>query len=371
MSSEAHTADPSVALIRLRVGLGDILCTVPALRALRAAWPDAHVALVTWEEMRAVTDRYPDLIDELLPFPGFPGIPERPPIDDAIEPFFAAARERRFDLAIQMYGANSAANAVTERMGARRTAGFVVPGELDRNLATHRPYPHHEHEVDRHLGLLELLGVLRGDRALDFPLFDADRAEARQALRGAGVDPERPYACLHPGATSSSRRWPAERFSAVGDALDARGLQVVVTGVPSEAELTASVAGRMRAPAADLAGATSLGGYGAVLDGAALLVCSDTGAAHLAAARRTPSVVIFQSGDPRRWTGYGPRHRVARVQVECNPCHHLDCPIDHRCAQLLPVELVLAEAERALRRPAEPPRVAPRATPAARTASPR
>ncbi len=324
--------------------MGDILCTVPALRALRAARPDAHVALVTWEEMRPVVERFGDLVDELLAFPGYPGIPERPPVAQAIEPFFAAARSRRFDLAVQMYGANPAANAVTERMGARETAGFFVPGATDPDLRTHLPYPHHLHELDRHLALFEHLGIPAGSRELAFPLGDADRVEAAAALAGV----EGPYACLHPGATSQSRRWPAERFAAVGDALAGLGLAVLVTGVASERELTASVVGAMRAPALDLAGATSLGGYGAVLDGAALLVCSDTGAAHMAAALRTPSVVVFQSGDPRRWTGYGERHRVARVQVECNPCPHLVCPIDHRCAQRLPVALVLQEADRAL-----------------------
>jgi ADP-heptose:LPS heptosyltransferase len=348
MSSSRPTQKRSVALIRLRVGLGDLLCTVPALRALRAHWPDAHIVLVTWGEMRPVVERYPALVDELMDFPGYPGIPERPPVEEDIEPFFAAAAERRFDLALQMYGANPAANEVTERMGARRTAGFFVTGATHPDLSTHLPYPHHEHEVDRHLALLRLLGIPSQGRELEFPLLRADVEEATAALAAAGVEPGRPYACLHPGATSQSRRWPVDRFAAVGDALAARGLQVAVTGVASEAELTGSVVAAMRAAAVDLAGATSLGGYAAVLRDAALLVCSDTGAAHMAAALRTPSVVIFQSGDPDRWTGYGPQHRVARVQVECNPCPHLVCPIDHRCAQRLPAELVLGEADAAL-----------------------
>ena len=344
MSSSPHTAQQSFALIRLRVGLGDLLCTVPALRALRAHLPDAHVALVTWEEMRPVVERFGAYVDELLPFPGFPGIPERPPVEEEVEPFFAAARERRFDWAVQLYGANPAANQVTERMGARRTAGFFVTGATHADLRTHLPYPQHTHELDRHMAAFELLGIPPGSRELEFPLTAEDEAQAEAALDGVA----RPYVCLHPGATSQSRRWPAERFAAVGDALAAEGFAVLVTGVPSERALTASVVGAMRAPAVDLAGATSLGGYGAVLRSAALLVCSDTGAAHMAAALGTPSVVVFQSGDPVRWTGYGPQHRVARVQVECNPCPHLVCPIDHRCADRLPAELVLREAALAL-----------------------
>jgi ADP-heptose:LPS heptosyltransferase len=153
----------SVALVRLRVGLGDLLCTVPALRALRAHLPRAHIALVTWAEMAPVVERMRSWVDELVAFPGDPGIPERPPDKAAIEPFYAAMRERRWDVALQAYGARTAANAVTTRFGARHTGGFFVPGEWDGDLRTHLPYPVHLHEIHRHLALLEHLGVPPGD----------------------------------------------------------------------------------------------------------------------------------------------------------------------------------------------------------------
>jgi ADP-heptose:LPS heptosyltransferase len=106
----------------------------------------------------------------------------------------------------------------------------------------------------------------------------------------------------------------------------------------------------MRAPAVDLAGGTSLGGYAALLASAALLVANDTGSAHLAAAVGTPSVTLFLSGDPVRWAHDPARHPVARVQVECNPCPHLTCPIDHRCAMRLGTDSVMAHADRLLAR---------------------
>jgi ADP-heptose:LPS heptosyltransferase len=140
----------------------------------------------------------------------------------------------------------------------------------------------------------------------------------------------------------------------VGDALAARGLAVGVTGVPGEEADVRAVLAAMDAPAVDLCGRTSLGGFAALLRGAALLAGNDSGPAHLAAAVGTPSVTVFQSGDPVRWAHPGERHRVARVAVECNPCPHLECPIDHRCAQRLRVPDVLREADAALA--AQPPR---------------
>lgn len=333
--------------MRPRTGLGDLLCTVPALRALRARLPSATVTLVTFEEMAPVVERMKPWVDELLPFPGYPGIPERPPREADIEPFFERARRRRFDLAIQMYGLRPEANVVTERLGARRTAGFLSPGRWEGDLQRFLPYPEHEHEARRHLSLMRLLGAPASDERLEFPVNARDGAEVAALRVGPG-----PYACLHPGATSPSRRWPLDRFATVGDALVERGLRVLVTGVPGEEELTHAVVERMRRPARDLCGATSLGAFAALLSGATLLVSGDTGAAHLAQATRTPSVTAFLSGDAARWAGLADpeRHRVARVQVECNPCGHLVCPIDHRCATRLEPGLVVELVDELLAR---------------------
>jgi ADP-heptose:LPS heptosyltransferase len=328
----------SVAILRARTGLGDLLCGVPALRALRRRLPDAHITFITYGEMAPVVDRMAAHVDELVAFPGWPGIPERPVDDPRRAAFVAAMRERGFDLALQAYGANPAANAATAALGARRTGGFFLPGEVEAvDLSVQLPYPQHRHEIDRHLDLMALLGAPSTDRALEFPLTEQDAAEA------AALELPEPYALVHPGATSSSRRWPVERFAAVADALAGRGLHVAVTGVPGEEELTAAVRAAMRAPALDLCGRTSLGGFAALLGGAALIVSNDTGAAHLAEAVGTPCVTVFLAGDPVRWAHAD--HGLARVQVECNPCPHLTCPIDHRCATRLDPERVLAAVD--------------------------
>jgi len=330
----------SIAIVRARVGLGDLLCTIPALRALRAAKPDAHITLVGFAETAPIVERLG--VDDLLPLPGWPGIPERPVRRPALETFVAEARSRRFDLAIQMYGANPAANALLAAIGARRSAGFSMPGDRPRDPATFLPYPHHLHEVDRHLQLLRLLGVKSTDRTLEFRITRADEREAART----GLD-GRPFALLHHGATSPSRRWPLERWAGVGDALADRGLAVAITGVPGEEPLVERVRDLMHAPSVDLCGRMSLGGFAALIRGATLLVGNDSGPAHLAAAVGTRSVVVFLSGDPVRWAHGGP-HRAVRANVGCNPCPHLSCPIDHRCADRVSVEHVLEADDAAL-----------------------
>ena len=343
----------SVLLVRLRVGLGDLLCTVPAVRALRAARPDLHVALATWPEMTGVVDRMAPWVDELVPFPGAPGIPERPP-DGTLPAWSAAMSARGWDLALQVYGDNRAANAVTAATGARIVGGFAPTGapDLDAVLdpSLHLPYPHALHEVDRHLALLEHLGLPPGaSRALEWPLTTDDEDGAAELGLRPGT-----YAVLHPGATSPSRLWPAERFAEVADGLSGAGLEVVVGGVPSEAATTGAVVAACRRPVRDVTGRTSLGAYAALLRDAAVVVANDTGTAHLSAAVGGRAVTLFLSGDPRRWRHAPHLQAVVREDVGCNPCPHLVCPIDHRCALRISPGRVLREALRLAGTPTTP-----------------
>jgi ADP-heptose:LPS heptosyltransferase len=343
-------ADPStrrILLVRLRVGLGDLLASVPALRALRAARPDAEVTLVTWAETAPVVARMAAYVDELLDFPGWPGIPERRPRVEGLPRFLAEVRRRRFDLAIQMYGGQPAANQVTERLGARRTAGFFTPGQWDPDLATHLPYPYRQREVRRHLDLVEFLGVPPGGEDLEFPLWPEDLEQADALRRRHGLAPGG-FGCLHPGSTAASRRWPPERFAAVADALASQGLPVVLVGVPGEEPVAGAVAAAMRTPAIDLTGRTLLGGFAALLASAALLVGNDSGPAQLAAAVGCPAVTVFLAGDPARWSPPDPRYRPLQAGVPCQPCGHQVCPIDFRCAIGLDPHRVASEALRLL-----------------------
>lgn len=323
----------SVLVVRLRVGLGDLLCSGPALRALKAARPDLHVGLATWPEMAGVVARMPE-VDELVAFPGAPGIPERTP-DGTLPRWLRAQRARGWDVALQAYGANPAANAVSEAVGARSAGGFA-PAGYDADPALHLPYPVERHEVERHLLLLEHLGLPVGaSRALHWPVDDEDACAAAGLVDG-------PYAVVHPGATSASRRWPPDRFAEVADGLADAGLQVVVGGVPSEATTTAQVVARCRAPVVDLTGRTTLGQYAALLRAAEVVVANDTGTAHLTAAVGGRCVTLFLAGDPVRWSHRG--SPALRADVGCRPCPHLACPIDFRCATRVSPQRVLAQA---------------------------
>jgi ADP-heptose:LPS heptosyltransferase len=299
--------------------LGDLLCAVPALRALRAALPAAEVVLVGLPWARALVDRYPAYLDGFRAFPGYPGLPEQSPQTARIPGFLAALRAEQFDLALQLHGSGTVTNPLVARFGARHTAGFYPAGgpcpDPERFLA----WPDRGLEAGRLLRLVEFLGMPPRGEHLEFPLTERDFG-ALASLGGAEDLRAGEYACVHPGASVPQRRWAPANFAAVARALAGRGLRVVLTGTAKEAGLTAEVARRAGVPCLDLAGRTGLGALGALLRGARLLVCNDTGVSHLADALRVPSVVISTGDNPERWApANGRLHRVLTREEGVTP----------------------------------------------------
>jgi ADP-heptose:LPS heptosyltransferase len=303
--------DPTrrVAVLRA-LQLGDLLCAVPALRALRAALPDAEIVLIGLPWARTFAERFSRYLDGFREFPGWPGLPERPVDVAAVPDFLARVQAERFDLAIQLHGSGPFVNPLTVLLGARRSAGFFLRGDWCPDPDLFLPWPEEGLEVRRLLALTEFLGAPTRGEDLEFPLRPEDSREL-QSLAGAGGLRPGEYVCIHPGASVPQRRWPVQHFATVAEALGSRGLRVVLTGSTAEAGLTGALAAALPFPCLDLAGCTSLGGLAALLSGSRLLVSNDTGVSHLAAGLRVPSVVVSTGNNPARWApANGGLHRV-------------------------------------------------------------
>ena len=327
--------------------LGDLLCTIPALRALRATCPHAHVTLVGLPSMEGFAARYPRYVDDFVAFPGAPGFPEQPERPGDYPAFVDGLRRRRLDLAIQLHGDGTRSNPIVRGFGARASAGFWRDGA---DAIDGLRWNEHDSEVLRALALMTALGApasATADVSLELPIADDERLRW-QALRQAHALVGGPLVCIHPGARWPSRRWPLERFAAVAADLAGRGARIVVTGSDDERDLAASLTMLLRARRAtvvDLSGRTTLGVLGALLEDSRLLVCNDTGISHVAAALKVPSVVIASGSDVPRWAPLDTeRHRVLWHDVPCRPCGYRDCPIGHPCALGVSVDAVLDAA---------------------------
>jgi ADP-heptose:LPS heptosyltransferase len=297
----AYPPEPGVeriAVLRANA-LGDLMFTMPALYALRAAYPAAEITLLgTPWQARFLAGR-PGPVDRVMVLPPLPGVRGAEP-DETADPaglaqaradFLERARARRFDLALQMHGGGRHTNPIVAGVGARLTAGAVAGDAppLDRWIR----FVYYQSELFRHLEVAGLVGAQPVTFEPYLELTEQDRMEAKQAVPDDG----RPVAVLHPGASDPRRRWPADRFAAVGDALVGAGAHVVVTGTGPERDLVHEVVAAMRRPAQPLIAAVSIGGLAGLLERCAVVVANDTGPLHLAEAVGARTVGLYWVGN--------------------------------------------------------------------------
>ncbi|MFB4310428.1 glycosyltransferase family 9 protein [Actinomadura sp. GTD37] len=283
-------------LVLRALGLGDLLTAVPALRALRRGMPDARIALAAPAGLAALA-RATGAVDGVLPADGL----------DAPPPAAGPV-----DVAVNLHGSGPESHRLLAALSPDRLLAFACPGAPHSGGPAWDPG---EHEVARWCRLVASCGFPADPGDLDLPV-----PAAAPPAPGAVV--------VHPGAASPARRWPAERFAAVAAALRSRGERVVVTGGPGETSLARRVADLAGLDAAaDLSGRTSLPELAALVAAARLVVCGDTGVAHLATAFRTPSVLLFGPTPPGRW---GPparaEHRVLWAGRHGDPHGREPCP---------------------------------------------
>ncbi|NJP94128.1 glycosyltransferase family 9 protein [Nonomuraea sp. FMUSA5-5] len=315
-----------IAVLRANA-IGDYLMAVPALEALKRAYPGARLTLLGTAWHAAFLTGRPGPVDDVVALPPISGVSTREPGHRAPEELCERLRQREFDLAVQIHGGGRFSNPFVRRLGARVTAGLRAPGaeRLDRWV----PYTDYHHETLRFLQVAALVGAVDGGLEPRVAVTAADRADLARALG----QPPAGLVAVHPGATDPRRRWPVERFAEVADQT---GRPVVVTGTREEQDLVMGVVEAMRRPAIPVVGALGLGGLAALYERCDLVIANDTGPRHLAAAVGTPTVAVYwcgnliQAGPLSRtahrplisWTTACPRCGAAGVDPAAERCPH-------------------------------------------------
>lgn len=335
----AWDSPPRRIVVLRALQLGDLLVTVPALRALRAGFPAAEITLIGLPWAASFAERFKRYIDRFVEFAGYPGINEVEATSEDIAAFLADQRAYGYDLAIQLHGNGRTSNGFIHELATRATCAYY---EHNRPtwLTFGAVYPDDQPEILRNLQLIGLLGCPTTNTTMEFPLYADDVAAARMLLAGVEAGP---LIGLHPGARPPARRWPAEYFATIADACAERfGARVILTGGPGEEATVRAVSELMRYPAWNVAGQTSLGSLAALIADMDLFISNDTGPAHLANALGTPSVTLFGPADPRRWAPLDLMHHpILRHAVPCSPCSFWECPIDHRCLRGIAPQAVM------------------------------
>lgn len=285
--------------------VGDMLCIIPTVRALRKAFPEACLTLIGLPWQKAFVQRFPQYFDEHIVAPGLPSLPEQPLDAAKAVDFLSAMQHHKFDLVLQMQGNGAVTNALCALFNGRYTAGLRREHEYDNDATFFPASPDTDHEITRFLKLVDALGIPRQGMDLEFPILPDEEQNYRRLREVLHLAPETRYICLHAGARDVRRRWPATSFAAVGDALMRHGYTVVLTGSEDERALLDTVSDYMHYEPIHLvrsAGHIGLGELGALLRDAVFLLSNDTGVSHIAAALRVPSLVLFSPyADVRRW----------------------------------------------------------------------
>jgi heptosyltransferase-2 len=333
--------------------VGDAVMATPAVRALRQHYADAHMVGVLKPYIAGVVEGAPWLDAQVF-------LDGHGPASQRWPAVAAQLRRARIELAV-LFPNSFRAAWVAWLGGCRQRVGYCRYGRslllTDRlqpvrdGLGRLRPSP----VVDAYNQLALCVGC--GDPGYRMELFTTprDEAAADRVWQEAGFEADHEVVCLNPGAAfGSAKYWSVESFAQLARALVLRrGSRVLVLCGPNERGLARELVAGARLPGvASLAyQPLSLGLTKACVRRCALLVTTDSGPRHFAAAFGRPVVTLF-GPTYIAWTEtYYARAVHLQKQVDCGPCQRRICPLDHRCMRLLTVEEVYGAATRVLSEP--------------------
>lgn len=299
------TIPQSLCVLRLSA-IGDVCHTLPVVRTLQAALPGTAI---TWIIGKTEASLVGDIAGiEFITFDKRTGLAGMRAIRQRLA-------GRRFDVLLQMQAALRA-SVLGRFIPARTRIGFDRARArdfqwlfTDRHIAARE----NEHVMDGLFGFAEALGIHDRQLCWGIPLTQADRDFAAKHLPG-----DQPPLLISPCSSNRARNfrnWAAERYAAVAaHAVNAHGMQVVVTGGPTalEGEYGAAIAAHAGVPVTNLVGRTTLKQLFALIGRAAVVLCPDSGPAHMATAAGTPVVGLYATSNPDRTGPYDRRFTVNR-----------------------------------------------------------
>jgi heptosyltransferase-2 len=332
-------------LIRATNWVGDAIMALPALRAVRARFPDAHVAVLARPYVADIY-RGQRICDQLIaydPLGAHAGFSGR-------ERLAGGLRAQKFDVALLLQNAFEAA-WLAWRAGIPKRIGYARDGRsflLTNAVPVPKPEEIPAHEQFYYLELLHRAGWLdnvAGETYISLKVEEPIKRAAEQRLLAAGARAGKLRVAIGAGASyGSAKCWPPDRFAEVADRLLAESnAEIILFGTAAETEVSLAIKAAMRGTSIDLTGQTAIADLPALLSRCHLFIGNDSGGMHVASSVGLPVVAIFGPTDPRSTAPVTPRCTIVQEKPYCSPCFLRRCPTDHRCmTRVLPSSVTSA-----------------------------
>jgi heptosyltransferase-2 len=327
--------------------VGDAVMATPAVRALRSHFDAAHLIGVVRPYIGSVLEGS-HWLDELIFLDRQPWSRRWPAV---------AARLHRYGVDLAILFPNSFRAALVAWLGrCRRRVGYARPGRSFLLTEAHEPVCDARGKrrpspvMLSYNGLVEAVGCPVTSSRMELFTTARDETAAHAVWQQAGFAGHAEVICLNPGAAfGSAKCWPGESFAALArELVDQRGAGVLVLCGPGERGLAHRIAAQANRPAVHCLAdyPVSLGLTKACVRRASLLITTDSGPRHFAAAFDRPVVTLFGPTHIAWTETYHPKAIHLQKRVDCGPCQRRQCPLDHRCMRLLtPAEVFNAAVE--------------------------
>lgn len=332
----------NILIVKLSA-IGDVIHTLPSLAALRRLYPNAHITWVVEEAAADIVKSHPYLNAVI--------VSRRKSWSKDIlnykflKPLFNMCllikelRRRRYDLVIDFHGLFKSSIIVLLSSG-KRKLGYDSLQELSGLFLNEKiPEDMNKHAVDRYLDLPRYLGANIDKAKFVLPQNNDAEAKVKSLMSKYNLDGKN-FIAINPIAYWETKLWDDDNFARLADLIKNNlKMNIVFTG--SEKRSNEGITSKMKTKGINLGGQTTLLELAYLYKKARLVITTDSGPMHLAAAIGTPVVALFGPTDPARTGPYGEGHTIVRTELPCSPCFLKKCPT-RKCMQNISAEQVFA-----------------------------
>jgi heptosyltransferase-2 len=317
--------------------VGDVILSIPSLRALRETYPDAWITVLVGRKSRAIVRNCP-YVDDVI-------VADEPPGKSRAASFFRTAAilaKEDFDIAVDLQN-NKKSHLLAYLSGARIRAGHpnnkwsFFLNRPSANASVAMPPIEHQFQV------LKAVGVGAFDKRLELWPGRGEDENVRRFFASQWVSESQVLVGINPGSSLRwpTKQWPVENFAKLCDELAKRNIRVVLTGSSDDEPLAESLMALTRNKPINAVGKTTITELAALIRRCRVFVSSDSAPMHVASSVDVPLIALFGPTDPKRHLVPPSRFQVFWKEVHCSPCYLRSCPVGHICMKRITVQEVL------------------------------